>query len=119
MPAVLRVDNGPEFLSQAVTKWCPTHNVKLQTIQADKPNQNAYIECLNRINRNEVLNLYLFSSLQQVREITSRWMDTCKKWPHDALGGLTPSAYVAQQTETPTLNCLPDGKLAIPLSKMY
>ena len=54
--------------------------------------------------RNEVLNLYLFRSLDEVREITSRWIDEYNDLrPHDALGGLPPSVYSARKAENSTL----------------
>jgi len=103
VPDVLRVDNGPEFLSQALTDWCRTNGVLIQYIQPGKPNQNAYIERFNRTYRNEVLNLYLFRSLHEVREITSRWIDEYNDLrPHDALGGLPPSVYANQKSENST-----------------
>jgi len=38
--------------------------------------------------------LRLFNSLSQVREITWQWIiDYNEQRPHDALGGLTPTAY--------------------------
>jgi putative transposase len=74
IPDVLRVDNGPEFLSECLSQWCQDNGVLLQYIQPGKPNQNAYIERFNRTCRNKVLNLYLFRSLDEVREITGHWM---------------------------------------------
>jgi len=63
----------------------------------------AYIGRFNRTYRNEVLKLYLFRSLREVREITSRWIDEYNDLrPHDALGGLPPSVYAAQQSENST-----------------
>jgi putative transposase len=104
VPDVIRVDNGPEFLSQAFTEWCQANGVLIQYIQPGKPNQNAYIERFNRTYRNEVLNLYLFRSLEQVREITSRWIEEYNYLrPHDALGGLPPSVYATKVTENSTL----------------
>ena len=104
VPDVLRVDNGPEFLSQALTDWCQANGVLIQYIQPGKPNQNAYIERFNRTYRNEVLNLYLFRSLNEVRKITSRWIDEYNELrPHDALGGLPPCVYANQTAENSTL----------------
>ena len=63
-------------------------------IQPGKPNQNAYIERFNRTFRHEVLDAHLFSSLQQVRDIAWNWMiDYNEERPHDALGGMTPTAF--------------------------
>jgi len=104
VPDVLRLDNGPEFISQALGDWCADHGVRIQHIQPGKPNQNAYIERFNRTYRNEVLNLYLFRSLHEVRAITHRWMMEYNELrPHDALGGLPTNVYAAQQPENPRL----------------
>ena len=103
IPDVLRVDNGPEFLSQALTDWCRENGVLIQYIQPGKPNQNAYIERFNRTYRNEVLNLYLFRSLEEVRQITSRWLvEYNEQRPHDALGGLPPCVYATRNAGTST-----------------
>ena len=103
VPDVIRVDNGPEFLSEAFTDWCRANGVLIQYIQPGKPNQNAYIKRFNRTYRNEVLNLYLIRSLYQVREITSRWINEYNELrPHDALGGLPPSVYANQTLENST-----------------
>lgn len=68
MPAVVRSDNGPEFLGEALTQWLKDKNVDLQYIQPGKPNQNAYIERFNRTFRVEVLDRHLFARLDDVRE---------------------------------------------------
>jgi transposase InsO family protein len=71
VPDMLRVNNGPEFLSQTLIAWSQANGVFIDYIQPGKPNQNAYIERFNRSLRNEVLNLYLFRDLDEVREIVS------------------------------------------------
>jgi putative transposase len=104
LPDILRVDNGPEFLSSEFVTWAESAGMIIQYIEPGEPNQNAYIERFNRTYREEVLDLYLFESLTQVREITYWWMmDYNEQRPHDALGDLTPAEYMEQYAENSTL----------------
>lgn len=94
LPDMLRTDNGPEFLGQVFVDWCRDNGVMIDYIEPGKPNQNAFIERFNRSLRNEVLDLYLFHNLAEVREIVSRWRNQYNEdRPHDALGGLPPVVY--------------------------
>lgn len=91
---VLRVDNGPEFLGHELTTWAEDHGMLIQYIQPGKPNQNAFIERFNRTCREEVLDLYLFENLDQVREESHRWLIKYNEsWPHDSLDDLSPLVY--------------------------
>jgi len=67
LPEQIRVDNGPEFTSKAFTGWCEKHGIRIQYIQPGKPMQNAYVERLNRTFREDVLDAYLFESLEELR----------------------------------------------------
>jgi putative transposase len=93
-PNQLRLDNGPEFLSNSLRSWSETHGVDLAFIEPGKPAQNAYIERLNRTYREDVLDMYLFTDLHEVREITAQWIAMYNtERPHAALNNLTPREF--------------------------
>ena len=104
-PHKLRCDNGPEFISIALAGWAEDHGVELDFIKPGKPTQNSYVERFNRTYRDEILDLYLFRSLTEVRDLTRSWM---KKYneerPHDALGDLSPAEYLVVKSGAETSN---------------
>lgn len=96
-PAQIRMDNGPEFTALVLAEWAEEHGVKLEFIKPGKPTQNGYVERFNRTYRTEILDYYLFSDLDEVRDITSRWMrEYNEERPHESLGDMTPSEYREQ-----------------------
>ena len=93
-PQKVRLDNGPEMTSVALSNWAELHDVELGFIQPGKPTQNSYIERFNRTYRNEILDMYVFRTLAEVRAITENWIDEYnRERPHDSLGDLTPVEY--------------------------
>ena len=93
-PAKLRVDNGPELTSIHMAQWAETHGVELEFIQPGKPMQNGFIERFNRTYREEVLDMYVFNTIGEVREITEAWLlDYNGLRPHESLGNLTPHEF--------------------------
>jgi len=91
LPQMIRVDNGPEFISHKLDHWCRDHKIQLTFIQPGKPTQNAFIERMNGSLRRELLNAYVFKTLDEVREKTEEWMlDYNTKRPHKALNYKTP-----------------------------
>jgi len=99
-PSKLRMDNGPELISTTLAEWAEEHAVELEFIQPGKPTQNSYVERFNRTYRDEVLNMYAFRSLSEVREITERWLDEYnEERPHDSLGDLTPYEYMIKHNQ--------------------
>jgi putative transposase len=62
-PEALRLDNGSELTSHAFPDWARERGIALRFIKPGKPNQNAYIERFNKTYREEVLNAYLFESI--------------------------------------------------------
>lgn len=98
LPKLLRVDNGPEFISCKLDLWCRQHQVQLLFIQPGKPMQNSYVERCNGNIRRELLNAYVFESLQQVREMAEEWRQdyNCSR-PHASLGYVPPVEYLKTQ----------------------
>jgi putative transposase len=73
-PTYIRVDNRPELISQKLHEWAEKKGVTINHIQPGKPAQNGFIERFNRTYREDVLDQYWFSNLQEVREITKERM---------------------------------------------
>lgn len=91
LPAQIRVDNGPEFLSKVFTKWCKQHKIEIKYIQPGKPTQNAYIERLNRTFREDVLDAYQFETLEELRMLCDEWQHKYNHYhPHQSLKRKTP-----------------------------
>ena len=93
-PAALRLDNGTELTSHAFVDWAKEREIALCFIAPGKPNQNAFIERFNRTYRTEVLNAYVFESVEQVQQITEDWLvEYNEQRPHDSLGRVPPLTY--------------------------
>ena len=94
-PAFIRVDNGPEYISQRLMEWAEQHGVMISHIQPGKPAQNGYIERFNRTYREDILDQYWFSDLDEVRDLTEEWMIMYNgQRPHSSLGNKTPWEYM-------------------------
>jgi putative transposase len=99
LPQMIRVDNGPEFISSQLDGWCRDHHISLIFIQPGKPMQNGYIERCNGNIRNELLNAYVFKSLSEVSTKAEQWrMDYNHHRPHKALNYLSPINYLSLKT---------------------
>jgi putative transposase len=93
-PSAIRVDNGSELTLSAFTEWCEQRRIELLFIQPGKPDQNAFIERFNRTYRDEVLDAYVFDSIEQVREVTETWLpEYNEERPHDSLGRVPPLMF--------------------------
>lgn len=91
LPQMIRVDNGPEFISHALDEWCRQNQITLTYIQPGKPMQNGYVERCNGSIRKELLNANVFHTLKEVREKIEEWMtDYNYHRPHKSLGYCAP-----------------------------
>lgn len=101
LPEMIVVDNGPEFISNALDQWAHERGVKLHFIRRGKPVDNCFIESFNGRFRDECLNANWFQTLIDAREkISNWWTDYNEERPHSSLGGLTPMEYERAQLRT-------------------
>ncbi len=93
----IRVDNGTEFQSRAMDGWAYRQGVQLDFIRPGKPVENGLIESFNGRLRDECLNVHLFWTIDDARQILGMWRDDYNRLrPHGALGQLTPMEYAAK-----------------------
>lgn len=94
LPQMIRMDNGPEFISNELDSWSKENKITLVFIQPGKPTQNAFVERCNGNIRKELLNAYVFKTLDEVRVKAQQWMiDYNTHRPHSSLNYKTPKEY--------------------------
>ena len=92
MPERIISDNGTEFTSTAILKWCHEKDVRWDYIQPGKPYQNGYIESFNGKLRDECLNENWFAGLKEAKRLVEEWGEEYnERRPHSSLGGRTPA----------------------------
>lgn len=101
LPEMIRLDNGPEFISKSLDQWAYLNGVKLDFSRPGKPTDNAFIESFNGRFRQECLNENWFLSIEDAREKVEIWrLDYNGERPHGSLGNLTPLEYAAAEGAT-------------------
>ena len=91
-PALIRSDNGPEFIAQAVRDWIAAVGTKTAYIEPGRPWENGYCESFNGRFRDELLNGEIFYSLREAQIIIEEWRRHYNtKRPHSALGYRPPA----------------------------
>lgn len=95
LPAVIVVDNGPEFTSKAFSQWAYRRNVQIHYIDPGKPTQNAFVESFNGKFRDECLSEHYFENIEDAREKIEAWrIDYNEVRRHRTLK-MPPAAYAA------------------------
>ncbi|MDO7722731.1 MAG: IS3 family transposase, partial [Loktanella sp.] len=91
-PKVIRVDNGPEYVSGLLMQWAEKRGITIAYIQPGKPQQNAYIERYNRTVRHEWLDQNIFETIEEAQDQATEWLWTYNNdRPNMAIGGITPA----------------------------
>jgi putative transposase len=96
-PRLIRVDNGPEFVSKVLDRWAYERGVTLDFSRPGKPTDNCFVESFNGRLRDECLNTHWFLSVEDAKAKIEAWRRDYNAFrPHSALGQLTPQEFAAQ-----------------------
>jgi transposase InsO family protein len=103
-PAMIRCDNGPEFISQALRDWCRFTGTATGYIEPGAPWQNPFVESFNGHLRRELLDLESFNTLYEAQLLLDDWRLEYNHYrPHQSLHYMTPAEYAQhQKTENQT-----------------
>ena len=82
---------------EKLADYCKATGIILKYIQPGKPTQNAYIERFNRSYREDVLDAYLFEEIEQLRNLSWKWLlDYNQNHPHQSLKNMSPLNFIKQ-----------------------
>jgi len=92
VPGHVRSDNGPEFIATAVREWIAAVGAKTAYIEPGSPWENGYCESFNSKLRDELLNMEIFSSLNEAKVLIEGWRRHYNtQRPHSSLGYRPPA----------------------------
>jgi putative transposase len=96
-PTYLRCDNGPEFISKALARWCGSKKMRIEFIEPGSPWQNGFCESYNGRMRDELLNEELIENALEAQVLVDDWRQEFNTLrPHRSLKMQTPSEFAAQ-----------------------
>ncbi len=96
-PAVLRSDNGPEFIARALKVWALMNHSETATIEPGKPWQNGSSESFNGTFRAECLDREWFAHPREAKIVIEQWRwEYNTQRPHSSLGYRTPAEVGAE-----------------------
>jgi putative transposase len=94
-PAIVKSDNGSEFVANKVQEWIESRGIDARFIDPGSPWQNGHNESFNAVFRDGCLNRWLFEWVREAREATEAWLLVYnEERPHGSLGGLTPVSFL-------------------------
>jgi putative transposase len=104
-PRRIRMDNGPEFIAKLMAEYSQMHQIEFTYIEPGKPTQNAYIERFNGTFRRNLLDVYAFDNIDEVRAIAQDWVEDYNQFrPHDSLQGLSPIQFLKKKKRALTVD---------------
>jgi transposase InsO family protein len=91
------MDNGPEFIADALQDWCRESNIQTSYCDPGSPWQNGRIESFNSRLRDELLGLEVFDSMWEIRFMLEEHRNHYNHYrPHSALAYMTPVEFVTK-----------------------
>jgi transposase InsO family protein len=97
VPVGIRSDNGKEFTGVEVRGVLKAADVKQLCVQAGCPWENGFVESLNSILRDELLNTELFPTVKSARNMATAWrLEYNHRRGHGALGYESPAEFAAR-----------------------
>lgn len=97
-PKVLRMDNGPEFISDALARWAAEEDTIRAFIPPGQPWHNGYVESFHNRMRDELLEENLFDGIDDARLAVQCWSYRYNNYhPHSSLGFQSPAQFAASQ----------------------
>jgi len=94
LPKIVKVDNGPEFISKALDRLAYENGIEIDFSRPGKPTDNAKVESFNGRFREECLNAHWFMSLDDAKRKIEAWRKYYNEArPHSALDWATPAEF--------------------------
>ena len=107
-PAMIRSDNGPEFVAVAIRAWFARTGIATAYIEPGSPWENAYIETFNGKLRDELLQREIFMTVAEAKHLATGFrFEYNNNRPHSSLGYKTPREFAA--------GCAPFGSATLRL----
>ncbi len=102
VPSGIRSDNGKEFTCVVVSELLEAAGVEALLVAAGCPWENGFVESLNSILRDELLNTELFPTVGSARNMATAWrLEYNHRRGHGALGYKTPAEFSARCRAAP------------------
>ena len=93
-PALVRSDNGPEFIAKCLMRTLHVKGVECRHVDPGSPWQNGINERFNGSYRDECANLETFHNRNHARALSRLYVrDYNERRPHSSLGYLTPEEF--------------------------
>ncbi|SDE68437.1 Integrase core domain-containing protein, partial [Actinobaculum suis] len=98
---VLRMDNGPEFISHELTQWAAKQDTIEAFIPPGMPWHNGFVESFHNRLRDELLEDEMFDDPAHASHCLRLWSERYNTHhPHSSLGFIPPTEYANQWHQT-------------------